>query len=75
MAFVPACVQCGTRENPCRCKFIGPTLGFLAFVVTRRHRVAGGRGGVPVPPPQGPPHHGTPLQGRLPARLQGHPHL
>uniref|UniRef100_R7W6Q9 Uncharacterized protein n=1 Tax=Aegilops tauschii TaxID=37682 RepID=R7W6Q9_AEGTA len=33
MAF-PACVQCGTRENPCRCKFIGPTLGFVAFLVT-----------------------------------------
>jgi len=31
---VPACVQCGTHSNPCRCKFVGPTLGFLAFVVT-----------------------------------------
>uniref|UniRef100_A0A803Q332 DUF4283 domain-containing protein n=1 Tax=Cannabis sativa TaxID=3483 RepID=A0A803Q332_CANSA len=28
---VPICVQCGTRSNPCRCKVVGPTLGFLAF--------------------------------------------
>ncbi|KAL6614844.1 hypothetical protein ACP70R_037114 [Stipagrostis hirtigluma subsp. patula] len=33
MAFVPICVQCGTRSNPCRCKVVGPTLGFVAFVV------------------------------------------
>ncbi|KAK4788315.1 hypothetical protein SAY86_019634 [Trapa natans] len=26
------CVQCGTTSNPCRCKVVGPTLGFLAFV-------------------------------------------
>ncbi|KAK1299238.1 hypothetical protein QJS10_CPB14g00251 [Acorus calamus] len=32
MAF-PACVQCGTRSNPCRCKVVGPTLGFVAFSV------------------------------------------
>ncbi|KEH34683.1 hypothetical protein MtrunA17_Chr3g0111491 [Medicago truncatula] len=29
---VPICVQCGTRSNPCRCKVVGPTLGFVAFV-------------------------------------------
>ncbi|KAK0598552.1 hypothetical protein LWI29_035799 [Acer saccharum] len=23
----------GTSRNPCRCKVVGPTLGFLAFVV------------------------------------------
>ncbi|KAK3001255.1 hypothetical protein RJ639_020722 [Escallonia herrerae] len=28
---VPLCVQCGTHSNPCRCKVVGPTLGFLAF--------------------------------------------
>ncbi|WOG96209.1 hypothetical protein DCAR_0415542 [Daucus carota subsp. sativus] len=28
------CVQCGTRSNPCRCKVVGPTLGFVAMVVT-----------------------------------------
>jgi len=28
---VPICVQCGTRSNPCRCKVVGPTLGFVAF--------------------------------------------
>ncbi|KAF2536995.1 hypothetical protein F2Q70_00005972 [Brassica cretica] len=33
MAF-PSCVQCGTRQNPCRCKVVGPTLGFVAFLVT-----------------------------------------
>ncbi|XP_008810985.2 uncharacterized protein LOC103722278 [Phoenix dactylifera] len=30
-AFVPVCVQCGTTSNPCRCKVVGPTLGFVAF--------------------------------------------
>ncbi|CAL9050269.1 unnamed protein product [Musa banksii] len=29
--MVPVCVQCGTRTNPCRCKVVRPTLGFLAF--------------------------------------------
>ncbi|XP_058781855.1 uncharacterized protein LOC131656092 [Vicia villosa] len=29
---IPGCVQCGTRSNPCRCKVVGPTLGFVAFV-------------------------------------------
>ncbi|KAJ6370897.1 hypothetical protein OIU77_001414 [Salix suchowensis] len=29
----PSCVQCGTRSNACRCKVVGPTLGFLAFAV------------------------------------------
>ncbi|KAL1553277.1 hypothetical protein AAHA92_13973 [Salvia divinorum] len=28
---VPMCVECGTRSNPCRCKVVGPTVGFLAF--------------------------------------------
>ncbi|KAF9616342.1 hypothetical protein IFM89_029596 [Coptis chinensis] len=32
MSF-PSCIQCGTRSNPCRCKVVGPTLGFVAFVV------------------------------------------
>ncbi|KAL5541997.1 hypothetical protein UlMin_009707 [Ulmus minor] len=31
MGGFPACVQCGTRSNPCRCKVFGPTLGVLAF--------------------------------------------
>ncbi|KMT04273.1 hypothetical protein BVRB_8g183490 [Beta vulgaris subsp. vulgaris] len=34
MTKAPICVECGTRDNPCRCKVVGPTLGFLAFVVT-----------------------------------------
>ncbi|KAJ7000408.1 hypothetical protein NC653_011023 [Populus alba x Populus x berolinensis] len=25
------CVQCGTTSNPCRCKVVGPTVGFVAF--------------------------------------------
>ncbi|KAK2652422.1 hypothetical protein Ddye_012278 [Dipteronia dyeriana] len=29
---IPICVQCGTARNPCRCKVVGPTVGFLAFV-------------------------------------------
>ncbi|KAJ1689924.1 hypothetical protein LUZ63_014079 [Rhynchospora breviuscula] len=28
-----ACIECGTRRNPCRCRVVGPTLGFLAFAV------------------------------------------
>ncbi|KAD5960857.1 hypothetical protein E3N88_12329 [Mikania micrantha] len=28
---IPVCVQCGTKSNPCRCKVVGPTVGFLAF--------------------------------------------
>ncbi|OAY57147.1 uncharacterized protein LOC122722485 [Manihot esculenta] len=31
MAGIPVCIQCGTTANPCRCKVVGPTLGFLAF--------------------------------------------
>ncbi|KAJ4848314.1 hypothetical protein Tsubulata_003702 [Turnera subulata] len=31
-AGFPICVQCGTTSNPCRCKVVGPTLGFVAFV-------------------------------------------
>ncbi|XP_008457074.2 uncharacterized protein LOC103496842 [Cucumis melo] len=30
---VPICIECGTHSNPCRCKVVGPTLGFLAFAV------------------------------------------
>ncbi|KAJ7514801.1 hypothetical protein O6H91_23G059600 [Diphasiastrum complanatum] len=33
LARVPLCVQCGTTQNPCRCKVVGPTLAFLAFVI------------------------------------------
>ncbi|XAR51475.1 hypothetical protein NMG60_11006109 [Bertholletia excelsa] len=28
---VPICVECGTHKNQCRCRVVGPTLGFLAF--------------------------------------------
>ncbi|OIW02675.1 hypothetical protein TanjilG_29451 [Lupinus angustifolius] len=28
---LPICVQCGTAGNPCRCKVVGPTVGFLAL--------------------------------------------
>ncbi|XP_057492392.1 uncharacterized protein LOC130777972 [Actinidia eriantha] len=31
---MPICIECGTTSNPCRCKVVGLTLGFLAFVVT-----------------------------------------
>ncbi|RYP14353.1 hypothetical protein DL765_006456 [Monosporascus sp. GIB2] len=26
------CIQCGTHDNPCRCKVVGPTLGFFVTV-------------------------------------------
>ncbi|KAJ5093968.1 hypothetical protein N7456_009829 [Penicillium angulare] len=25
--FFPICFQCGTDQNPCHCKVVGPTLG------------------------------------------------
>ncbi|KAL4344220.1 hypothetical protein AHAS_Ahas11G0156600 [Arachis hypogaea] len=28
---IPICVQCGNTGNPCRCKVVGPTVGFLEF--------------------------------------------
>ncbi|KAL4025801.1 hypothetical protein IC575_014207 [Cucumis melo] len=31
---VPFCIGCGTLRNPCRCRVVGPSLGFLALVVT-----------------------------------------
>ena len=31
--FVPLCFECGTVRNPCRCRILGPTLGFVAFAV------------------------------------------
>ena len=30
----PFCWQCGTSDNPCNCKILGPTLGFLGGVVS-----------------------------------------
>ncbi|KAF2249694.1 hypothetical protein BU26DRAFT_482361 [Trematosphaeria pertusa] len=27
------CFQCGTDQNPCRCKVVGPTLGFGVTVI------------------------------------------
>jgi hypothetical protein len=30
---IPICIQCGTTDNPCRCKIVGPTLAFIGFVV------------------------------------------
>ncbi|KAH7383922.1 hypothetical protein BKA66DRAFT_511973 [Pyrenochaeta sp. MPI-SDFR-AT-0127] len=26
------CFQCGTDQNPCHCKVVGPTLGFVVTV-------------------------------------------
>lgn len=31
--FVPLCFECGTRRNPCHCRILGPTVGFVAFAV------------------------------------------
>ncbi|BBN15772.1 hypothetical protein MPTK1_7g00670 [Marchantia polymorpha subsp. ruderalis] len=33
MPYIPCCVQCHTRENPCHCKVVGPTLGFVGFAL------------------------------------------
>ncbi|KAJ7295961.1 hypothetical protein O6H91_Y152600 [Diphasiastrum complanatum] len=30
---VPFCVECGTTQNPCRCKIVGPTLGLVAMII------------------------------------------
>ncbi|KAF2223975.1 hypothetical protein BDZ85DRAFT_273236 [Elsinoe ampelina] len=27
------CFQCGTDQNPCHCKVVGPTIGFFTAVV------------------------------------------
>ncbi|KAF6234239.1 hypothetical protein HO173_007659 [Letharia columbiana] len=27
------CFQCGTDQNPCHCKIVGPTLGFATTVI------------------------------------------
>ncbi|PLB53030.1 hypothetical protein P170DRAFT_434756 [Aspergillus steynii IBT 23096] len=33
LPIFPLCFQCGTDQNPCRCKVVGPTLGFCVTVV------------------------------------------
>ncbi|KAL5338655.1 hypothetical protein BJX70DRAFT_398405 [Aspergillus crustosus] len=33
LPFIPLCFQCGTDQNPCRCKVVGPTLGFFVTIV------------------------------------------
>lgn len=30
---LPLCIQCGTDQNPCHVKIVGPTLGFIIGVV------------------------------------------
>ncbi|EME83201.1 uncharacterized protein MYCFIDRAFT_153817 [Pseudocercospora fijiensis CIRAD86] len=30
---VPICIQCGTDQNPCHLKVVGPTLGFLVGIL------------------------------------------
>ncbi|RMX99884.1 hypothetical protein D0868_09306 [Hortaea werneckii] len=29
---LPVCIQCGTNQNPCHVKIVGPTLGFIVGV-------------------------------------------
>ncbi|KAL1995081.1 hypothetical protein VTN49DRAFT_1268 [Thermomyces lanuginosus] len=31
--IIPICFQCGTNQNPCRCKVVGPTAGFVACIL------------------------------------------
>jgi hypothetical protein len=33
MPWIPCCVECGSNRNPCHCRILGPTLGFVGFVV------------------------------------------
>ncbi|QRD82409.1 hypothetical protein F9C07_2665 [Aspergillus flavus] len=33
LPIFPICFQCGTDQNPCRCKVLGPTLGFCVTIV------------------------------------------
>lgn len=41
--FFPICIQCGTDQNPCHVKIVGPTLGFIIGVLmaVRRNRDEG----------------------------------
>lgn len=39
----PICFQCGTDQNPCRCKVVGPTIGmFRIFYTVQDVQVIGG---------------------------------
>jgi hypothetical protein len=31
---IPICFQCGNTDNPCRCKVVGPTLGFVVAALS-----------------------------------------
>ncbi|GAB7345797.1 hypothetical protein MBLNU457_4059t1 [Dothideomycetes sp. NU457] len=33
LPFPIICFQCGTDQNPCHCKVVGPTIGFCATIV------------------------------------------
>ncbi|KAG6552058.1 hypothetical protein Mapa_006364 [Marchantia paleacea] len=33
MPWIPCCVECGSHANPCRCRIVGPTVGFVAFAL------------------------------------------
>ena len=33
--ILPICFQCGTNQNPCHCKVVGPTLGMSSRLVLR----------------------------------------
>ena len=33
MFFFPLCIEVGNTDNPCRCKIIGPTLGFIFAIL------------------------------------------
>lgn len=52
LPIFPICFQCGTDQNPCRCKVVGPTLGmfshsfnlFMIYADEGRVYLYGGRG-------------------------------
>lgn len=62
-------------QQPVQVQGARPDAGFRGVRGGRRRGVAARRVRVPVPPPQGSPHHGAPGQRRLPADHQRDPHL
>lgn len=37
LPIFPICFQCGTDQNPCHCKVVGPTLGMSFFHFIARY--------------------------------------
>uniref|UniRef100_A0A8R7PU71 Uncharacterized protein n=1 Tax=Triticum urartu TaxID=4572 RepID=A0A8R7PU71_TRIUA len=63
------------EEQPVPVQGGRPDAGIRGARRGRSGGVAAGCCRVPFPPPQGPPHHGSPGQGRVPSRHRRNPHL